>query len=265
MTDAIDETLTPAATVLLVRPSADDSLEVAMVERHANVGFAGGALVFPGGKVDAADSDPSWRGLTVGLSEDQTLAAAQIAALRETFEEVGLLLASRDGERLGAHEVLAFSEWRKKSDNDASVFLDLIQQENLCLHADELTLFAHWSPPPGVGHRRFDTRFFIAKAPAGQEIEQDGVETTEAIWIAPDRALDDGKVGRRKVIFPTARNLELLNVSESVSAAISFAKSRKIVRVQPGVEDIDGVKCLTIPDGLGYPVLSEPIESALRA
>ena len=262
--EAPDNVARPAATVLLLRDT--DQLEVLMVERHADIGFAGGALVFPGGKVDDADRAGKWSSCAAGLSQDSVFAAAQVAAIREAFEEAGVLLARRQGAGgvLPPEVVDGLQGWRKESETDAGAFFRMLEVEDLVLACDHLTLFSHWVPPMGL-HKRFDTLFFLAPTPPGQVVRQDGVEATEAVWLSPQKALADAKKGARRIIFPTARNLELLGLSSSVENAIAASKSRTVRQIQPKVEERDGVMYLTIPDDLGYPVTEERLDAADRS
>jgi 8-oxo-dGTP pyrophosphatase MutT (NUDIX family) len=250
----------PAATVILLRDQP--RFETLMIARHQGSAFAGGALVFPGGRVDPGDRDPAWRAAAEGLSAAPDVAAAQVAAIREAFEEVGVLLArGADGAFADGQKARRFGRHRRAVEREDRRFLDLIRDEGLALACDELRLFAHWIAPPGL-HRRFDTLFFAARFPAGQDVLEDGDEATEAVWIAPEEALAARAEGRRKIIFPTARNLELLALSHSVGDVFGLAARRPIRPVTPRVERrVDGV-FLTIPEGLGYPVLEEPFESA---
>lgn len=257
-----DDAPIPAATVILLRDRP--AFEVLMIARAERSSFAGGALVFPGGRVDPGDRDPSWTEHAAGLPPDPALAAAQVAAIREAFEEAGVLLArGPGGAALTADEVRALSPWRANVERDDALFLTLVRRHGLTLAADQLTLFAHWVAPPGL-HRRFDTLFFAAPFPDGQEILEDGDEATEALWISPSAAVAARAAGTRKVIFPTARNLELLAVSPSTGAVIDFARRRPIRPVSPEVITRDGAMYLKIPDDLGYPVTEEPIETATR-
>jgi 8-oxo-dGTP pyrophosphatase MutT (NUDIX family) len=249
----------PAATILLVRESTD-GLETLMVERHANIGFAGGAMVWPGGKIEASDADESWLAYATGLAGLSPLhRAARVAAVREAFEETGLLLASVGGEPIGPLDP-DLTRQRGPIDRDASLFLPLIRSLGARLETQALQPFARWIPPPAL-HKRFDTHFFIARAPHGQTPVQDGTEAMDIVWIKPATALADLAAGRRKIIFPTARNLELLGVAPDVETAFAQAAARpQDAIVQPVIHD--GV--LRIRDDLGYPVTCEPLSSALR-
>jgi 8-oxo-dGTP pyrophosphatase MutT (NUDIX family) len=252
-----------AATVMLVRDGAD-GLEVLMIERAAAIGFAGGALVFPGGRVEPADHDPVWLQHADGLEAlDDTERAACVAAAREAFEEVGMVLARRGDEIVDGAVATTLSAHRAAVEADASLFMPLIAGAGLRLACDLLVRFARWVPPEGL-HKRFDTLFWIAPVPANQSALEDGNEATEALWTTPAAALAAMNDGTRKIIFPTARNLELLGVSNSTDHATAYAKSRPAVTVQPAMVQRETGAFLTIPDGLGYPVLEEPLETALR-
>lgn len=252
----------PAASVILLRDRPQ--FEALMIARTERASFAGGALVFPGGRVDPGDGDPQWAEHAAGLSADPVLARAQVAAIREAFEEAGVLLArGPHGEVLDADEVRALSPWRSNVERDDKLFLTLARRHGLTLAADQLTLFAHWIAPPGL-HRRFDTLFFAAAFPEGQEVLEDGDEATEALWISPAAAIAARAAGTRKIIFPTARNLELLGVTPSIEGVLDFAARRPIRPVIPDTITREGALFLKLPDDLGYPVTEEPFETASR-
>ncbi len=252
----------PAATVILLRD--EPAFEALMIARAERSSFAGGALVFPGGRVDPGDANPLWAEHATGLSADGRIAAAQVAAVREAFEEAGVLLArGASGEFLNGDEVRALAPWRANVERDDALFLDVARRHGLKLAADALVLFAHWIAPPGL-HRRFDTLFFAAPFPGGQDVLEDGDEATEAVWISPQAAIAARAAGTRKIIFPTARNLELLGVSTSTASALEFARQRIIRAVVPQAVTRDGKMFLTLPDDLGYPVLEEAFETAIR-
>jgi len=265
MTEMTPAPVIPAATILLLRDAP--AFEVLMVERHADISFAGGALVFPGGRIGDGDHDPAWSDHCGGLDAAPTeQRGPRIAAIREAFEETGILLACEAGEAgfIGGARQHALGEWRAIVENDDRKFLDLIRRENLTLMCDALHLFARWVPPPAARHRRYDTWFFAARTPAGQEACEDGNEATEAIWISPADALSERDSGKRKMIFPTSRNVELLGVSDCADGVLEFAAQRKIAPVQPEIIERGGARFLAIPDDLGYPITQEPLESALR-
>lgn len=253
----------PAATVLLLRD--EPAFEVLMVERHADIGFAGGALVFPGGRIDPGDRNPAWAEHSVGADPDRMV--AQVAAIREAFEETGILIAREagagDAPLIGGARAEALHDWRAVVENDDAQFFDMIRRENLSLACDRLCLFAHWIAPPGL-HRRFDTLFFAAVCPPGQEAREDGNEATEALWISPHEAAAARERGERKIIFPTLCNLRLLGRSGSTADVFRFARERRIAPIQPTFEMRDGEPWLTIPDDLGYPVTEEKLDQSLN-
>jgi len=259
MSDAI-----PAATIILLRDAP--RFETLMVVRHANIAFAGGAMVFPGGRIDAGDHAPQWKDHCDGSGDIlQEQLAPRIAAIREAFEETGLLLARRGDAMISADEAAKLASWRPRVENNDALFLEMTAGEGLRLALDALHFFARWRPPADVGHRRYDTWFFAARAPASQIAEPDGGEATEVVWVPPDAMLAERDAGKRKMIFPTSRNVELLNVSASSADVFQFASERSIRLVEPRIIERDGKAFLTIPDDMGYPVTEEPIESAMRS
>jgi 8-oxo-dGTP pyrophosphatase MutT (NUDIX family) len=253
------DTLFAAATILIVR-DGDCGLEVLMVERHANIGFAGGALVWPGGKIDPADFDAGWADVAAGLDgiDDLDERAARIGAMREAFEECGILFATHEGAPVGSH-AQAFTDQRQDVDRNATLFQPLMRQNSLTLCPQDLKPFARWIPPPAL-HKRFDTRFYLAALPKGQRAIQDGTEAVKILWISPRDALDQLAAGKVKIIFPTARNLELLALSGSVAEAFAHCIARPQGIVQPVIRD----GALHIRTDLGYPVTEEKLDSALR-
>ena len=256
--------LIPAATILLLRDQP--AFEVLMVERHADIVFAGGALVFPGGRIDPGDHHPDWLvHSAVGNDIPDEQRAPRIAAIREAFEETGILLARRNGAAVSPDDVLALAPWRKRVEEDDSLFLELIRREGMTLDLEALHLFARWRPPKSAGHKRFDTWFFAAHAPENQLARADGGEATEVLWTSPGAALAAKDAGQRKMIFPTARNVELLNLSQSVDDVFAFAARRPIRAVEPVMIERHGRKYLSIPGDLGYPVTEEDFEKAMRS
>lgn len=254
----------PAATILLLRD--EPAFEVLMIERHADIKFAGGAMVFPGGRIDEADASPDWEKCCTGLEARVPAEHAPcIAAIREAFEETGILLARNAGGAMVDDQFTQSLDSRRNDvERDAGLFVDLIRAENLQLACDTLHLFARWQPPKEAQHRRYHTWFFAAKTPFGQSAREDGNEATEVLWTTPQSVLDARESGERKMIFPTVRNVELLNISDNAEAVFEFAGRRQIEAVEPRVVERDGSKFVTIPDHLGYPVTEEPIETAFR-
>jgi 8-oxo-dGTP pyrophosphatase MutT (NUDIX family) len=257
------ESLIPAATVLLVRDAPD--LEVLMVERHYQIDFAAGALVFPGGKIAAEDSDPAWAGHLHGATGlDPKEQAMRIAAIREAFEESGLLLARPSSASPSEGLVLpdgfgACLAARAAIAAGKGSFLAAVQKDGLALALDLLVPFAHWITPKGMP-KRFDTRFYVALAPHDQDAAHDGHEAVDAVWIAPAAAVKAAHSGERKVIFPTRLNLQMLAEASSAADAMKRAAARQIVVVEPNVgPNAEGVLTLTIPPDAGYGAVSAPL------
>src|SRR5690349_85270 len=249
----------PATTVLLLRPSkADDAtstLEVFMVVRHHQIDAFSGALVFPGGKLEEADGDPRMRARCGGAekcSDDEL--KFRVAGVREAFEECGILLARKRGQRavVAAAELKGIeARWRAKLAKDEATIVDLAEAEDLEIATDLMTPFAHWITPT-FAPRRFDTWFFLAEAPQDQVALHDGSESVDSVWIGAQAAIDEATAGKRTLVHATLKNLELLVDGKTVVGAISQASERKIVTVQPWVETRDGKRFLHIPEDAGY-------------
>jgi len=247
-----DKPLIPAATILMLR-DGPSGLEVFMVVRHHQIDFASGALVFPGGKLAIGDTAPEVRGLCDGADDlDDTLLALRVAAVREAFEESGVLLARDenggliDGERLSALE-----GDRPKLDKGELAIGDFLTRERLRIACHLLQPYSHWITPKMMP-KRFDTHFYLAVAPADHVAMHDGSEGVDSVWINPADALEEAKAGKRTIIFPTRMNLEMLAQSKTVADAMEAARTRPIVTVEPQVEDRDGEMMLTIPAEAGY-------------
>src|ERR1700733_14859421 len=226
----------PAAPILLLR-DRPAGLEVFMVVRHHAIDFAGGALVFPGGRVEESDQELADRPQDCpnpeGLSADAL--AFRIAAIRETFEECGVLLARPRGsaELIDAETLRRLEDQHRAALNAGSIGFDaVLGSEGLQPAPDLLVHFAHWITP-ATQTKRYDTHFFLAEAPATHLALHDGWEAVESIWITPARALADTDAGKYKLVFATAKNLEKLGQSASVRDAMRAARAGKVVTVQP--------------------------------
>ena len=259
MTDKPPVPILPAATILMLR---DDPFEVLMVKRHHQIDFAAGALVFPGGKTHAGDHDPAWEQRCLGwgdaLPEKRPL---RIAAIREAYEEAGILLARHLGGAPFRGDDRATAA-REDIGKDRRPFIDLINELDLYLDLEALTVFARWITPSGVP-RRFDTWFYVAKAPADQLAVCDGHETVDAEWIHPSEAIRLAEVGERTVIFPTRMNLKLLAEASSAEDAITRARARKLVTVEPKVGQRNGERFLSLPPDAGYGEVEEPMSRVM--
>jgi 8-oxo-dGTP pyrophosphatase MutT (NUDIX family) len=246
--------------------SEGNSLEVLMVRRNLQSDFVGGAFVFPGGAVDPLDGGAEAEAACYGRSDaeastllgvDSGGLAYWVAALRESFEEAGLLLADRpDGPPLLAgepEEEARFVAERAAVNAGTRRFLDLCRDERLRLLVGEVHYFAHWIAPRGAP-RRFDTRFFVAAAPSGQQAAHDAGETIADTWISPSRALEGHREGAFDLIFPTIRNLQAINRFPTSGELLEAAAraSGSVPTIEPRVvADGEGVRIL-LPGDEGY-------------
>src|SRR6185312_6002671 len=232
----------PAATIVLLR-DGPDGLEVFMVVRHHAIDFASGALVFPGGRVDENDFALA-RNTALCPNPDGLDAAAmafRLAAIRETFEECGVLLcrpnhtvALIDGETLRAIERThraPLAEGRIGFDSVLSTF-------HLLPATDLLTHFAHWITPRNQP-KRYDTHFFLAIAPGEHLAAHDGAESVDSLWITPRQVLTDTVTGRFKLVFATQMNLMKLANFTTAAEAIDAARAATVVSVLPEINRID--------------------------
>lgn len=246
----------PASTVMLLRKGESAPLEIFMMVRHYQIEFASGALVFPGGSVDAADraiaGDPSLYAGVDGLNEEQL--AFRIGAVRETFEESGILLARLRGEAgiIPPAKAAAIAETdREALCADKVTFAEIVTRHGLVLALDLLIPYAHWITPEGLP-KRFDTWFFLAEAPPEQLGAHDGRESTDSIWLSPQEALDGKESGRFTLPFPTTRNLIRLNKQPDVAAALAYARAMDVVTVMPIMKKEGDKRTLRIPAEAGY-------------
>jgi 8-oxo-dGTP pyrophosphatase MutT (NUDIX family) len=241
----------PAATILIAR-DGEQGLEVFMVKRHHQIDFVAGALVFPGGKSARGDSDSALAEFADGVSAwSATERALAATAIREAFEESGILLA-RDAATNALVEpsrLETLQHYRQPLEKGETNLLDMLRAERLRLACDELAHFAHWVTPKNMP-KRFDTHFYLAKAPAGQLGRHDGRESVDSIWIRPEDAIVDRK--KWNVIFPTKLNLMKLGMSSTVNEAIAAARAAPPLTVEPWVEQGPEGSILRIRDDAGY-------------
>ena len=254
----------PAATIMMLRPARDGTanLEVFMVVRHHQIDFASGALVFPGGKADENDFDTALLPYLTGADEDANMRAIQVCAIREAFEECGILLARPQGSEqlVDAARLEQLEPYREQLNSGAVGILEFLEREQLNLGCDTLVHFAHWITPDMMP-KRFDTHFYLARTPSGQRAINDGHETTDAVWLGPQAALDQEMAGTATIIFPTRMNLGKLAETDSVTAALDRFAGEAVVTVLPEIgKDADGTPCLHIPAEAGYIQVTEPLK-----
>ena len=221
-----------AATLLLIR-DLDDQLEVFMVERPGSGDF-GGLHVFPGGKVDSADGTVEAH--CVGIDDEEASRrlgvqsegiAYWVAAIRESFEEAGAVLCYRDGVLLDTSDGEVgrrFAEYRDAIHSGALSMAALCELESLVLATDRVHYFSHWITPESAP-RRFDTRFFLAEMPPGQEVVHRPGELEDGLWVRPRHALAHAEHGRWKMIYPTITTLESLAGHSSVASIIQAVEN----------------------------------------
>ncbi len=237
-----------------------DGLETFMVVRHHQIDFASGALVFPGGKLD--DGDYVVRAYCDGVDDaDDTLVATRAGAIREAFEECGILLARTAGEdALVSGQRLAELEHYRDPLNRGEISLsDFLEKEHLRLACDQLEPFAHWITPEMLP-KRFDTHFYLACAPEDHLAIHDGHESVDSVWISPEAAIKGNEEGTYTIIFPTRVNVEMLGESDSVDAAMSAATERNIVSILPWPEQRDDGNYICIPKDAGYTSTEEKMQ-----
>ncbi|MDB5028634.1 MAG: fold metallo-hydrolase [Candidatus Eremiobacteraeota bacterium] len=217
-----------AATVIVARDTSE-GLQVFMVRRHAGATFLPDRYVFPGGRVDDADRDEAARRLH-GSSGDVDAAYAMTAA-RETFEEVGLLFADRP-----VHGA-ALGELRRAMHAGELTFGDVLERLDASIDASQLRYFSRWvTPKAEFATRRFDTRFFVARAPEDQIAEADATEVLDGRWMRPADALAANARGEMGLIFPTIKHLERVEPLRTVDELLRFAHHKTIVTVTPDVQ-----------------------------
>lgn len=248
----------PAATVVVMRERAGGPPELLMLERARAMAFAGGALVFPGGRIDPADH--ALAALHAGAGDeagDADDVAARIAAVRETLEEAGVAVG------LSHTPDPATMAQIRAALSDGAALGEVLAAHDLSLALDALVPFARWCPQHSLA-RIFDTRFYLARAPEDADAIVDATENVRLFWASAQAVLDDADAGRATIIYPTRRNLERLAGYASFDAAVMDARRYPIRTITPWQEERGGVPHLCIPDDLGYPNTSEPLTGATR-
>lgn len=255
----------PAATLVLLR-DGPAGIEVLLLRRNRATRFAPGAFVFPGGRVDAADASPAvvraWDGLTpdaaaqrldLGPRTAPPAIAYYAAAVRETFEETGILPCVRPagaGARPNRPESRAAPPSSQPSapqllaarnallEGSAS-FHQVLRDLDLRLDGAALVYAAHWVTP-AAAPRRYDTRFFATRAPAGSTAAHDERETTGAFWLSPADALARHRDGTLPLVFPTRRTLEDFQPFASIEHLLAHFRDRRVSRVEPSASEVSG-------------------------
>jgi 8-oxo-dGTP pyrophosphatase MutT (NUDIX family) len=253
----------PAATVVLLRDAAAGGVETLLIQRHQASRFAAGDFVFPGGKVETADVPEDvgrWcRGLDseeaarrLGVDGDSRAAFGYwTGAIREAFEEVGVLLARDTQDRPVRVDQPRFAEYRQQCQRDHRTFWAMLKAEELVLALDGLVYFAHWITPE-ERPLRFDTRFFAAAAPAGQDPVADQHEIVGVRWLAPAAALQAHGRGELPLRLPTARNLALLTEATSVADALQRLERLPVPMIRPRMISEDGRPRTLLPGDPGW-------------
>ena len=244
----------PAATVVIFRNCpAGGPPELLMVQRAKEMRFAGGAAVFPGGRIDPEDRELAAR---IAPDADPLVAAAKLGGVRETLEETGLAIALTtpvSGQEAADARALLL---------DQGALAPVLETFGWQLDLDRLVRWAHWCPPIDGA---FDTRFFLANLGTGAvDIAVDATENTRLFWASARTLLQMASDGEITLIFPTKRNVERLALADSFEAACALAAQYPPDVLHASREERDGEDWLTIPDGYGYPVLGEPLRMVKR-
>jgi len=269
---AAPETPRAAATVVLLRDAAA-SMEVLLLRRNAKASNMAGVYVFPGGKLDDADStldaatllDQPHATLQAGLNEPgidaPTASGLYVAALREALEECGLLLAESAGPSAPVDALRARALLR-----DGLPFCDMLATLQLRLQTRQLAPWSRWITPlaPSMGTRRFDTRFFVAQAPADQTALHDNEETTDSVWLAPRAALEQYRDGRIDLAPPQIMSLAHLARHASVRSVLDAARRQRPPTVMPEAFDDNGVRVICYPGDARHPVHERALPGPTR-
>ena len=245
----------PASTLVIFRDRPGNGApDLLMVERSAKMAFAAGAAVFPGGRVDDADYDYA---RTLG-HDDVDEYAARIAAIRESIEETGIAVAV-EGD-LNVRRVIE----ARAALHDGTILSDICSQFDWNLRLEKLVPFTRWCPP-FAEKRVFDTRFYMVEHDDhAAEATVDETENYNLFWNSAQDVLEMSDAGKVKIIFPTKRNLERLAQFGSFADAVEHCRHHPVTLVSPNIEKREDGTHLCIPEGIGYPITSEPMDSVQR-
>lgn len=268
-THAVTGPVRAAATIVMLR-DAPGGLEVFLIKRHGLSDVLGGAYVFPGGKVDGEDAlldmqahlddQPERLHSVLGEPDLDALGAAGIyvAALREAFEETGVLYAQGADSELAADARALLREGHS--------FDEMVAMMGLRLNATQLTPWTRWITPrmPSVSSKRFDTRFFVAAVPAGQQATHDNHEATESMWLAPRDALLRYWERSIELAPPQIMSLAHLTHHRSVESVLAQARSRLPPVIQPEPFELDGTRVICYPGDDRHPVAQRAVPGPSR-
>jgi 8-oxo-dGTP pyrophosphatase MutT (NUDIX family) len=242
----------PAASIVLIRDGAQ-GIEAFMIDRHQVPGHAfSGYLVFPGGKVDAEDH-VALPAHAPHPTADWPDVGFWVAAVRETFEEAGILLAraADGGPIVGGDLATRLTAEARAATDKRPDFADFLARAGLVPALDALVHYGHWITPTWAP-RRFDTHFFLVAAPADQHVLLDAEESAHGSWMRPRDVIAQTDAGKHSLVAVTRFSLELLDSWGTVGEAMAAARRRRIVTVQPQREKVDGGWLLRIPEEAGY-------------
>ncbi|HEX6309008.1 MAG TPA: hypothetical protein VFZ69_12515 [Longimicrobiales bacterium] len=239
----------PAATAVLVR-DGERAPEILLLKRHRAAGFVPGAYVFPGGRVDPADDDPELLEMLAPLPRGPAL-GYWMAAVREVFEETGVLLARSDeGETCSdAESDPALARWRDALLGGSATLIDMLRAERLQPDISRMVYCSHWITPVAEP-RRYDTRFFLAELPAGCIATVDAREMSDAVWVTAEDALERFRRGSLPMVFPTVKTLQLLQPFASVDEMLDAFRGADVPVVLPRLVRTD--------EGIGIIVSADP-------
>ena len=280
-TDLVTGPPRAAATVIMLRDGcpdgegSDSGLEVFLIRRHLKSSVLGGVFVFPGGKVDKLDAeldthahlDQSLTELHSALNESDidapTAASLYIAAIREVFEESGILFAEGATQKLATHLQASQATAMLR---EGHAFAAVLAEMKLRLQTSSLAPWSRWITPvsPSVMNKRFDTRFFVAAVPTGQVAMHDNHEATESVWLTPRMALEQQRDALIEMAPPQTMTLAHLSRFDNVQAVMAEARSRKPPTVMPHAIDIDGTRVICYPGDDAHPVRQRAMPGPMR-
>ena len=245
----------PAASVILMQDTPK-GIELFMVARNYEVDSFSGALVFPGGKVHPGDHNVVLRDyccIDQGL-DDQDL-ALRVSAIREAFEESGVLLARyrATGDFIDEDDMNRLEPYRGQLERGDIDLLALVQQEDIELATDQLVHFSNLVTPEGWARKRFDTHFYVVSMPRQYQLIHDGCETISSVWDTPDGLLEDADNGRWNIVFPTRVNLSKIALFSQAEQVVDACRDRAVEKITPEFMQDGDHAILNISENAGFP------------